>query len=297
MSIRLSALVVALCACAATPALSAPATAVGVSLQAGQPSVPLSADDAALLIQTLKGAEAQGFAPGEFDVGDAEAALRSPDPELQAKAQARLEAAAIAYARAQHGGRTAPGRFPSDWAIRPKPYDAAADFALARAGHQLASWAAGLAPADPRYAALVQAYGRYREIAAKGGWTALAAGPSLKPGATGDRVHALRTRLAIEDSAVPSSSGVAPDADVYDAALAAAVSRAQARYGLTPDGVLGGATLRALNLPVQARLGQMRANLERWRWAPRQLPAMRVELNIASATLALYDSGETALGM
>ena len=89
----------------------------------------------------------------------------------------------------------------------------------------------------------------------------------------------------------------ARDPLVYDASLGEAVMRAQARYGLTPDGVLGAETLRALNASVETRLGQIRANLERWRWVPRPLPPMRVELDIASAMLQLYDGDRPALGM
>ncbi len=79
--------------------------------------------------------------------------------------------------------------------------------------------------------------------------------------------------------------------------LAAAVSRAQARYGLNVDGVAGASTLAALNVPVEARLAQIRANLERWRWAPRSLPADRVELNIAGAWFDDYEGGLRVLGM
>lgn len=294
MSIRLSALIIAACASAAIPTLSASAPADPVDVT--DAAARLSAADGAMLVGLLKGAEAQGFSPGEFDIGEAEAALRSADPEVRARGQARLEAAAIAYARAQHGARIRPDRFPPDWAIRPMPYDATGDFALALGGRMLAAWGAGLAPQDPRYGALVGAYGRYRDIAAHGGWPELAAGPPLKAGATGDRVDELRRRLAVEDPAVPPPTAGA-NGDVYDAALAEAVSRAQARYGLTADGVVGAETLQALNVPVQTRLGQMRANLERWRWVPRQLPPLRVELNIASATLQLYDAGEPGLGM
>jgi murein L,D-transpeptidase YcbB/YkuD len=230
-----------------------------------------AANDAGLILETLRHAEDQGFRAGEFgqDAG----------------------AAAIAYARAQHGGRLSAGAFPEEWAIRPAPYDAQADFAAALAQHGLAGWLTGLPPPDVRYARLVEAYGRYRRIAAQGGWPALGAGPALKLGATGERVEALRRRLAVEDPAV------APAAAGYDAALAEAVSRAQARYGLSPDGVAGAATVQALDVPVEQRLRQIQANLERWRWMPRAGPSLRVELNIAAATLELYDVDKPALAM
>lgn len=252
----------------------------------------LTADEVQVLIAALRGAPDQGFGPDEFGLGKAQAQLGSADPATRAAGLAQLEAAAIAYAAAEHGARIAAASFPQDWALRPAPYDARADFAGAAAQHRLAAWAAGLPPSDPRYAALAQAWVRYRAIAGQGGWPALPAGAALKPGSKGPAVAALRKRLLVEDPATPASP-----ADVYDPALAQAVSRAQARYGLTPDGALGAATLAALNVPVEQRLGQLRANLERWRWMPRNAPPRRIELNTAAAVMALYDGGQPALTM
>lgn len=262
---------------------------------------PLTAADASALIAVLRGASDQGFAPDEFPLGDAETALSSSDPAVRARGAAELEAAAIAYARAQHGGRLASRSFLKDWAIRPAPYDARADLATALTQHRIAAWAAGLPPQDPRYGRLLQVYARYRQITANGGWPMTPSGKALKLGATGPRVEALRRRLAVEDPTVALPPAPAPGAPlvpaVFDAALAQAVSRAQQRYGLTPDGAAGAATLRALNVTAEQRLGQIEANLERWRWAPRPLPAYRVELNIAAQTLELYDGDKPALGM
>ena len=270
---------------------------------ASAPAAPvLARQDAQALLAVLHAAEAQGFGPDEFALGVPEAQLDAADPTVRATAEARLEGAAIDYARAQRGQRLS--AFPTEWAIRPPRYDAKADFAAALAQHRVAAWAASLPPSDARYSALVQVYARYREIATLGGWIALAKGPPLKLGATGDRVTALRRRLAVEDPAAPApveakapTPAAAAPPDTYDRGLADAVSRAQARYGLTPDGAVGPATLQAINVPLETRLGQIRANLERWRWAPRQLPPYRVELNIAAQTLALYDADKPALEM
>ena len=55
------------------------------------------------------------------------------------------------------------------------------------------------------------------------------------------------------------------DAALYDEAVVAGVKRFQARHGLAADGAVGAATLAALNVPVSARIDQLRANLERAR--------------------------------
>ena len=52
-----------------------------------------------------------------------------------------------------------------------------------------------------------------------------------------------------------------------------AVAQFQARHGITVDSTLGTETLDALNVPAEYRLGQIAANLERYRWMPRTLGA------------------------
>lgn len=310
MALRLA---IVLAACLALGLESASVGAAAPVERSAPPSLAapvLNEGDIAILETMLAQAPAQGFDPAAFDPAVAAAALKSPDPLVRGQGQARLIALSLAYARAQHGGRME-GRFPANWAIRPAPYDAQAEFDAALAAHGLADWAASLPPPDERYAALVKLYARYQDLAAHGGWTSLTVKPVLKQGSTGDRVEALRERLAIEDATVaaeafvppapvkPAATPVPPGPAIalFDAALAEAVSRAQARYGLTPDGVAGAGTIAALNAPVEARLGQIRANLERWRWAPRALPAYRVELNIADASLVMFDAGQPSLSM
>jgi murein L,D-transpeptidase YcbB/YkuD len=199
-----------------------------------------------------------------------------------------LEAAAIRYAEAQHGQRLRPGQWPREWAIRPEPYDALAAFRAAKAEGRQGAWLAELPPPDPAYAALVRAYGRYRTLAADGGWARLS--EPVKPGAVGPAVAALRRRLAVEDAGVPPG-------EAWDDELDAAVRRAQARHGLAEDGLAGRATLAALNVSAAERADQIAANLERWRWMSRKPPARRVALNIADASLVLIEPGRAPLSM
>ena len=46
-----------------------------------------------------------------------------------------------------------------------------------------------------------------------------------------------------------------------------------------------------------AQLRRIEANLERWRWAPRDLPAERIEVNIPESRLTLLEDGRPAMGM
>lgn len=264
--------------------------AFGAAAQA-QPTATLTPADQSLILATLRAAPEHGLPADAAQLYRIEHELSASDPVQRRSGETQLRAAAVAYADAQRGGRVPASKFLKTWAIRPAAYDAAGEFARALATSDVGPWLTSLPPEEPRYARLVTGYARYRAIAAAGGWPALAAKAAIKPGAVGPNVLALRRRLAIEDAATPL------EGETYDMSLAAAVSRAQARYGLNVDGVAGASTLTALNIPVEARLAQIRANLERWRWAPRSLPADRVELNIAGAWFDDYEGGLRVLGM
>ena len=234
-----------------------------------------SADDVPSLRAALLGAGAQGLPAGDY--------------ALSAKASPQaLEQAAVRYAEAMHGQRLRPGRWPAEWAIRPAPYDARAALRTAETEGRVSAWLAELTPPAPAYAALLGALARYRALADNGGWESLA--EPVKPGAVGPAVAALRQRLAAEDASVTPGTA-------WDAALDAAVRRAQVRHGLAEDGVVGRATLAALNVSAAERGEQIAANLERWRWMPRSPPVYRVELNIADASLALIEPGKAPLAM
>jgi murein L,D-transpeptidase YcbB/YkuD len=129
------------------------------------------------------------------------------------------------------------------------------------------------------YRRLQTALADYRRLAAAGGWPEVPAGPTLKPGSADDRLKILAQRLAVTGDL---SEGARTDYSVYGAELEVAVKRFQRRHGLDADGVVGPATLRALNVPAEKRIEQIRVNLERGRWVLAELESDFVVVNIAS---------------
>ncbi len=140
-----------------------------------------------------------------------------------------------------------------------------------------------LAPRLPLYRDLRQALARLRETASAGGWPPLEAGPKLEPGSSGPRVRQLRERLHASGELAASSNKTAFDAELEDA-----VRRFQSRHGLQVDGVVGRATLAALNVTVAERIAQVRANLERLRWVARELAGDYLLVDIAGFTAQLW---------
>ena len=134
------------------------------------------------------------------------------------------------------------------------------------------------------------ALAQYRALEAAGGWGTVPDGATLKPGMSDARVPVLAARLAVTNDLPPGA--VADGATAYDGAVVAGVRAFQSRHGLTPDGSVGPATLAALNVPVAARIEQLRANLERARWVFYDPESEFLVVNIAGFQLYLVRSGE-----
>jgi murein L,D-transpeptidase YcbB/YkuD len=107
--------------------------------------------------------------------------------------------------------------------------------------------------------AMEQAIFVYQDLVARGGWEFVPADTQLKIGMQHPNVAALRRRLIVSgDLRQTDGAGTAFDSYVQEA-----VKRFQARHGMPADGVVGNATLKALNVPAETRLNQLIVNLER----------------------------------
>jgi murein L,D-transpeptidase YcbB/YkuD len=195
-------------------------------------------------------------------------------------------------AQIELGQRLQPSEVDREWAIEPAHRDIAAELAAARAQGRVAAWLSQLAPSSAEYHALQAAEQRYRTLAVAG-WPSLPAGLAVRPGEHDAQVPLLRARLKAEGFETPAQQ----DAEWLDPGTAAALRAFQTAHDLKPDGVLGRATRLALNVPAEARLAQIDANLERRRWMPRQLPADRLEVDVGGAEATLFHGRSPALQM
>lgn len=123
------------------------------------------------------------------------------------------------------------------------------------------------------------------------GWPTLDEGPTLRERDEGPRVAQLVEHLR----ASGDYSGAVTQQ--FDASVSEAVRRFQTRHGLTPDGLVGRASLAALNTPIQARIDETIVNLERWRWLPESLGDRHVIVNIAGFSLDVVEDEEVTLSM
>lgn len=200
-------------------------------------------------------------------------------------------------------GQVDPSAVSQDWHIKPTP--AQVDSALGRflRDRRFDVSMTQMRPEYEEYKALQKQLLRYRQIIAKGGWDSVPGGKAVKPGdsAPAERLTDLRARLRAEgydggagaDSATAKNSTRGP----YDRALAGAVAQFQREHGIVVDSALGKETVAALNVPASFRLGQIAANMERYRWMPRSLGAKYVFVNVPAFRLDAYDNTKPVMSM
>ena len=81
--------------------------------------------------------------------------------------------------------------------------------------------------------------------------------------------------------------------EIYDSETENAVKKFQKRHGLAADGVIGKGTIMALNFSKNQRKEQIIANLERWKWYPKNMGDEFVIINIPEYRLSLIKNNDT----
>jgi murein L,D-transpeptidase YcbB/YkuD len=246
------------------------------------------------LLDAIRAADQDGLQPSDYHLGRIEHLLDAPAARTGA-GRAELDLlqtdALVRLASDLYFGRLDPERLDPSWNLTRETSDPRLEQALARVmeAGDLQALLAEARPRHPLYGQLREALAQYRALAAAGGWPTVPPGPKLQKGDRGERVVALRKRLAVtgDGPALPATG-----ASHFDRALEDAVKGFQRRHGLGPDGVVGAGTFEALNVPAEARVEQVRANLERARWVLREVQGDFVIVDIAGFRAAYIRDGE-----
>lgn len=189
-------------------------------------------------------------------------------------------------------GKVDPRKLEPGWNFQPRPLDlerSLQNAALAIDGGQIAALFDSARPQHPLYAQLRSGLRRLHQVAEGGGWPTITSGETLRPGLRDPRVSMLRQRLQQGGYAIADGD---PSSELFDTALEATVRRFQREQYLEVDGAVGKATLAALNVPVQARIAQLRANLERARWLLHEPSRKFLLVDIAGYKASFFENGQ-----
>ncbi len=173
-----------------------------------------------------------------------------------------------------------------DWTAARRDADLAGILRNALSNGAVAQSLDSLAPKQPGYRNLKAELAQLRELDAEG-ITRVPSGAPLRKGDRGPRVTALIERL-VELALIGDDDA----GDVFDDSVNAAVIVFQDSNDLDADGIVGPATIAALNRGQEEKISQLRVNMERWRWLPDDLGKRHIRVNIAAFSLTLWENGE-----
>ncbi len=206
-------------------------------------------------------------------------------PDALAEAELKLTQTVLTYARHVQAGRFPYTRVSHNMELAQNPPDPAEVLAkitdTADAGKMLDEF-------SPQHDAYKKLKALLAELRGKDGASkAIADGPVLKLNAKtpmeDPRVPLLREKLGLAGEAVDLK---------YDAKLADAVKKFQRANELRPTGQLDANTIKELNGPSRGKsIDLVIANMERWRWYPRDLGQAHVVVNLPDFTLKVVHNG------
>lgn len=233
------------------------------------------------VVRTLHTAWKHALNPASYPVGAA--TISVDDRRMVAKSDVLLTLSALRYARHAKAGRIIPSSVSKDIGFKPnlpdpiavlKDLDTASspEFALQR-----------LHPEHLQYWAIQAAYETEMRRPDRPVVKITARGEPLKRGARDPRVMVLRARLGVP---------LIPNPDLFTKDVHDAVMAFQRQNGLKVDGVVGRATVNAMNSDNRRdRLATYAANMERWRWMPRDLGRKHILVNIPHYTVRVEKDG------
>src|SRR5215470_1558541 len=225
--------------------------------------------------------DADGLDPSDYPVPS----FMNADAGALAEAELKFTATVLTYARHAQIGRVHYSRVSSDIfydLVAPEPGAVLTNLAEAK---NIAEALDSYNPPHPGYKALKAKLAEMRGYSGDARHSRISFGQTLKPGMEDPRVPLLRNRLGIAGAATDTT---------YDKVLAEAVRKFQRQRELPPTGVLNNATVDAFNGPRRDRDADLIiANMERWRWLPRDLGRAYVMVNIPDYMLKVVDRGAT----
>lgn len=214
--------------------------------------------------------------------------------------EVRTTHAVLTLARDLSRGRLTAASADKEWHIAQPAFDAVAFLQQAIKQDRLQQALDDLPPKNPAYQLLKQTLAHYRQLAANHTeWIHIPASSSIRPGDTHPNIPLIRQRIVQAHEADDTAGFHITDttSERYDNKLVAAIKAFQAQHGLNSDGVIGKNTIRALNIPLDWKIRQLRINMERLRWLPRNMGQRYLLVNTAGFHLSAVEHDEPVLTM
>ena len=235
---------------------------------------------------TIKRAQTQGLDPADYNLVYFDRHGKDELASQRLWVELLLTKALMHYIEDMQVGRLTPQDMGLDWHIDKPTIDTVACLQRILNSDDFETALQSLQPPHAGYQRLQAALLRYLKIEQADTWPVVPDGPVLQLGDSHENVAKLRQRLKAEGDL---EIGPVENPLLFDDAVKNAVEHFQVRYGIEVDGIVGPDTRAVMNVPLSERIQQLKLNLERWRWLPRELGERYLLVNPAGYELAVYE--------
>lgn len=253
-------------------------------------------DKADALRAVFKRADEFGLAPADYSIveGSTFAKHSGYPAEWLADAELKMSIAAYSYARDAQAGHLVPTAMDKEFLdLTPvRPESKTVLKGIAEAGGKLGAFLESFHPINEQFKLLKAKLAEIKSALKSGAKPVrIPDGPALGPNTYHPQVALLRAHFLSPPSASAPNGNAA---EYYDDALANAVRAFQASKGLKADGVVGRETRDLLNDgSIAVSAGTIIANMERWRWEPRDFGDHYIWINLPEFVFRVIKGGRT----
>ena len=265
------------------------------------PSAESSKHSLNIVLSFLTNAEQHGLNNQDYEL-DELIRLKERDGAgfVSLELELKIMQSLLLLARDLRSGRFFAAKADPDWHIQPQRFDSVEYIHEAINSTDLVQFLGELPPQTAHYQLLKSALIWYRNLDAQiQSWPLIPESILIRPNTSHTNIPLIRNRISLFNTIQNNPQyGIATTPNErYDFGLVEAVKRFQEQHGLNPDGVIGKQTIIALNKAPKQRIQQIRANMERLRWMPRNLGERYVLVNIAGFYLSAIEGGKHVLEM
>ncbi len=236
------------------------------------------------LFRAIEDADRHGLPEARYDAKGLKARMKAAKtPRDRGLVEVELSRTFVQLARDMQTGALIPSKVDGD-IKRAVPYRNRTSYLTSFAKSNPRGYFRALPPNTNEYSRLMKEKIRLEKRVSQGGWGPSVPAKSLKPGANGAAVVALRNRLIAMGYLKRSSS------QTYDGNVQKAVQQFQQDHGLTDDGVSGKGTMAEINTSAQARLQSVIVAMERERWMNTERGQRHVLVNLTDFSARIIDN-------
>ncbi len=243
-----------------------------------------------ILFRQLSTCDRDGMNPEDYHVSELEKlqdhvfTYSDKEPSALVSLDIKVTAAYLSYAWHAYNGRH------HFYKNKPHWYGNSQDMHLAQylANKEISKSLKELLPTSREYRKLKAFLAEYRKLQVSGGWKRIELKDEgyLKLGDIGKTISLLKLRLTYTGDI---SLKIKEVNEIYfDEKMEKAVKNFQQRHGLPKTGVVGKKTLKALNIPLEERIAQLKINLERLRILSHSTSNEYIQINIPEYKLYAY---------